>query len=397
MPDDDVAFLELQEKQYHYPPKPIPLDERSEAQRAVVIGFAGKLQDLQHNELFKTIYGALNVKRINPGKILSVDSKEMKLQHDCTILGGFSGSVVFDYQRNVALGMHTHKQLRAHNTAISASRLKLLLRSLKLPGKTIGTVKLIRPTDTPLTLSDVRLNPRCLPKKSLVLITSSLEVFQKFCQSRECLYRENGKGLQWHLFQLKDLLIFSSYLQDAPDAIKELQGTLSRVFSHYTPIFYIGNGYTKSKPVVASSLLGGKTSKPIKSLISELLQSSAISLDFMECVTEEEFRNNRDTLVASPLGYNILHPFVERPWLALFLPPNWQPVSKLLKRKLLSITTCWFKQHPPTSGKLEIISNRVDIQKFANTMQLAKYTLSPVNPQSSLKQIVLFAASTVIL
>jgi endonuclease G len=101
-------------------------------QEVAVIGYPGRddrrgdpwLADL----LFAGVYG---VKRLAPGKVGEVHPDYFT--HDCTTLGGNSGSVVLDLATGKALGIHFAGSYRVANYAVPASRLAERLATLPRP------------------------------------------------------------------------------------------------------------------------------------------------------------------------------------------------------------------------------------------------------------------------
>ncbi|MFP2961478.1 trypsin-like serine peptidase [Myxococcus sp. 1LA] len=53
--------------------------------------------------IFEDTYG---VKRLQPGELLSLDPARQQLTHDCSTLGGSSGSPVIDLETHAVLGLH---------------------------------------------------------------------------------------------------------------------------------------------------------------------------------------------------------------------------------------------------------------------------------------------------
>ncbi|WEF24882.1 serine protease [Paracoccus sp. S3-43] len=128
----DIAFLKTAAP---VAAQPIELDtELPAAGRDVaVIGypaFDSRIPDFQLMErLFGRVY---NHKRLAPGKVLGMEGRE--LTHDCTSLGGNSGSVVLDLDSGKAVGLHfTGFFLRA-NYAVPAPVIAEALRDLSRPG-----------------------------------------------------------------------------------------------------------------------------------------------------------------------------------------------------------------------------------------------------------------------
>src|SRR5262249_21222941 len=92
-------------------------------------------------DLMERIYGNVyNKKRLAPGGVTRLE--EALLWHNCTTLGGNSGSVVFDLNSGQALGLHFSGSFLVTNYAVRADVVKRLLAGLRA-GQTM------RRTDTP--------------------------------------------------------------------------------------------------------------------------------------------------------------------------------------------------------------------------------------------------------
>lgn len=135
----DLAFLRLKRGDSQFLPPPIPLfdHEPSPGQTIAVIGYPA--YDDRNNasdmtRIFGDVYG---VKRFAPGEIL--DAYEGGFTHDCTTLGGNSGSAVIDVKTGAAVGLHFAGEYLQANFAVSALRLKEFLNDK------IGADKIILP------------------------------------------------------------------------------------------------------------------------------------------------------------------------------------------------------------------------------------------------------------
>lgn len=68
------------------------------------------------SRIFEDIY---DVKRLQPGKITGFDPNENKLLHDCSTLGGNSGSPVFDMTTSQVVGLHFGGRYLQNNNAVA--------------------------------------------------------------------------------------------------------------------------------------------------------------------------------------------------------------------------------------------------------------------------------------
>ncbi len=110
-------------------PQPLPLagdPSHSVAQRPVyVIGYPawdGHRNDPEiMGRIFSNIY---NVKRLQPGQILAERPPSPLFYHDCSTLGGNSGSCIVDLQTHQVLGLHFRGRFRQANGAVRLSELR---------------------------------------------------------------------------------------------------------------------------------------------------------------------------------------------------------------------------------------------------------------------------------
>ncbi|MEE9377153.1 MAG: DNA/RNA non-specific endonuclease [Candidatus Lokiarchaeia archaeon] len=137
----DIAFLEVKSTN-GFLPKPIPLStsKRNENDVVAVIGYPAK--DSRNNidvmaRIFNNIY---QVKRLQPGQITSWDKSAnvWYFSHDCSTLGGNSGSVVIDLETGEAIGLHFMGSYHENNYAVKAD---YLLKNLKKLNVTIEVNK----------------------------------------------------------------------------------------------------------------------------------------------------------------------------------------------------------------------------------------------------------------
>jgi endonuclease G, mitochondrial len=132
----DVAFFEVERSGGGSAlGTPIPLAARVAAtEHVATIGYPAYDSRIPEPELMERIYGSVyNKKRLAPGAITRVD--ETRAHHNCTTLGGNSGSVVLDLKSGEALALHFSGTFLAINYAVRADVLKRLLSRVR-SGKT---------------------------------------------------------------------------------------------------------------------------------------------------------------------------------------------------------------------------------------------------------------------
>ena len=91
-----------------------------ETDRVAVIGYPARDSRIPDPAVMRDIFGNIyNVKRLAPGAVMSVDDNV--LQHDCSTLGGNSGSVVLNIDTGEAVGLHFAGRYQTANYAVPAS------------------------------------------------------------------------------------------------------------------------------------------------------------------------------------------------------------------------------------------------------------------------------------
>lgn len=84
---------------------------------------------------YRLFQGIFDVKRLQPGQVMQVLSDQGNLLHDCSTLGGNSGSPVIDLETNHVVGLHYAGFLRHANLAVALWQLAddALLREAGVP------------------------------------------------------------------------------------------------------------------------------------------------------------------------------------------------------------------------------------------------------------------------
>jgi len=131
-PGPDVAFFEIEMVSGDAKlAKPIDLaTEITETENIATIGYPAFDSRIPEPDLMERIYGKVyNKKRLAPGGITRVDPA--RIWHNCTTLGGSSGSVVFDLEKGKAIGLHFSGSFLATNYAARADVVKQLLADVR--------------------------------------------------------------------------------------------------------------------------------------------------------------------------------------------------------------------------------------------------------------------------
>ena len=121
----DLAFLKV--KKNPDLPRPIPVTDKkvTEDQFISVIGYPaydpmGIISRTAAKDVFGNIY---DVKRCAPGEVKEDVAGSWYFFHDCTTLGGNSGSVVLDNETGVAVGLHFLGEVEKENYAVKGSEI----------------------------------------------------------------------------------------------------------------------------------------------------------------------------------------------------------------------------------------------------------------------------------
>jgi endonuclease G len=132
----DVAFLRVDQIGGESPATPIALAETSQPDDFVaVIGYPARDSRIPDTVLMDRIFGNVyNKKRLAPGQVLEPVSGT--LRHDCSTLGGNSGSVVLSLATGDAVGLHFAGRFLETNFAVSSRVVAQRLDDLQ-SGRTI--------------------------------------------------------------------------------------------------------------------------------------------------------------------------------------------------------------------------------------------------------------------
>lgn len=145
----DVAFLQVTPRDGDALAAPIPLATRTAQpqQQVAVIGYPARDSRIPEQDLMLSIFGnVFDKKRLAPGQVKRVDGG--LVLHDCSTLGGNSGSVVLDLQNGQALALHFSGRFLDANFAVPAAVVADRLRGLREGVSRPRTVVTARPAAT---------------------------------------------------------------------------------------------------------------------------------------------------------------------------------------------------------------------------------------------------------
>lgn len=128
----DVAFLQVTPRSGDPLAAPIPLGARTARarQQVAVIGYPARDSRIPEQDLMLRIFGEVfDKKRLAPGQVKRVEAG--LVLHDCSTLGGNSGSVVLDLETGEALALHFSGRFLDANFAVPAPVVADRLRGLR--------------------------------------------------------------------------------------------------------------------------------------------------------------------------------------------------------------------------------------------------------------------------
>ena len=141
----DVSFFEIEVLSGNSKlARPIALAKKPRSTGNVaVVGYPAYDSRIPDTDLMERIYGSTyNKKRLAPGGVTRVE--QLSLRHDCTTLGGNSGSVVVDLDSGEALGLHFSGKFMTANYAVRSDIVKRLLNAVRA-GRIKPEVKSVAP------------------------------------------------------------------------------------------------------------------------------------------------------------------------------------------------------------------------------------------------------------
>ncbi|MFL6201878.1 MAG: phospholipase D-like domain-containing protein [Thermoanaerobaculia bacterium] len=138
--EPDVAFLRVTRAagDRPLPPFVVLAEEVAEDLFVATIGYPARDSRVPDQDLVRQIFGDVyDKKRLAPGQVIEVRPDE--LEHDCSTLGGNSGSLLVDLRTAEAVGLHFSGLFLEANFAVPAPKIRNLLRRVQqgeLPGAT---------------------------------------------------------------------------------------------------------------------------------------------------------------------------------------------------------------------------------------------------------------------
>jgi endonuclease G len=133
--EPDVAILKINTKSIDNikPPIGLKISKRTSEVDSFVytLGYPARDSRIKDTSLMESIFkGVYDVKRLAPGKIIDTDSYPNEYHHDCSTLGGNSGSPVLDLNSGEVVGLHHAGQYRKYNWAVQCIYLNTILNQI---------------------------------------------------------------------------------------------------------------------------------------------------------------------------------------------------------------------------------------------------------------------------
>lgn len=129
----DLVLVRLRPDKVLPPPIALSRQKVSKEMCCGVIGYPAR-DSRNDEEIALRIFGDVyNVKRLAPGRVMGFEDDEKTVfNHDCTTLGGNSGSVVIDISTGEAIGLHFAGRFKVGNSAVSVPIFLDALRRLEI-------------------------------------------------------------------------------------------------------------------------------------------------------------------------------------------------------------------------------------------------------------------------
>lgn len=110
-------------------PTPLPVastvTKAKKGRKVYVVGYpAADSRRNDFNEMSRIFSNIYNVKRFQPGEIMKLSTTQPLFDHDCSTLGGNSGSAVIDLETNQVIGLHFQGSYLSSNTAVALWKLQ---------------------------------------------------------------------------------------------------------------------------------------------------------------------------------------------------------------------------------------------------------------------------------
>ena len=126
--DLDIALLKVDKQKFTQTRKPLSLDTAPVKTGLPVVAIGYPFDDSKRNPLFVSALfgGKFGVKRAAPGEVSSSGPKS--IYHDCSTLGGNSGSPILSMKTAQVVGLHRNGYFLYRNEAVDGASLNQLIQ-----------------------------------------------------------------------------------------------------------------------------------------------------------------------------------------------------------------------------------------------------------------------------
>jgi S1-C subfamily serine protease len=124
----DIALLKVDKQTFTQTRKPLSLDSAPVKTGLPIVAVGYPFDDSKRNPLFigALFGGKFGVKRAAPGEVSSTGPKS--IYHDCSTLGGNSGSPLFSMKTAQVVGLHRNGYFLYRNEAVDGASLKQFIQ-----------------------------------------------------------------------------------------------------------------------------------------------------------------------------------------------------------------------------------------------------------------------------
>jgi len=130
--EPDIAFVRLKAPGERPLPRPLPLfdGQLRQNQKVAIIGYPAEDSRNGAEDQARIFANIFDVKRLAPGEITNVNGGFV-FTHDCTTLGGNSGSPVIDIETGSVVGLHFAGEFLLNNYAVKAPVIRDILQRIE--------------------------------------------------------------------------------------------------------------------------------------------------------------------------------------------------------------------------------------------------------------------------
>jgi len=126
----DMAVLRVENPEIDLSPVNLAAREAKKGERVALIGYPAFDSRNDLNDQARYFSDLYNVKRLAPGLVMQALSSNALLKHDCTSLGGNSGSPLFDLETGTVVGLHFSGLYGVANSAVGITTIKKVLKGI---------------------------------------------------------------------------------------------------------------------------------------------------------------------------------------------------------------------------------------------------------------------------